>query len=102
VLAWGPFLTKPLAPRDEVCPLGWMFPLSSPPPAPLVVNTLYCLEEWRGKHRISPPWYNFTPRGQSSLLGDKFAPGGSKFAHRGEVKNGPLAHFSSTKNVQTK
>jgi hypothetical protein len=42
------------------------------------VNTLYCLEEWSGEQRISPP------RGllQSSLLGDNFAP-------RSEVKNGP-------------
>jgi hypothetical protein len=28
------------------------------------VNTLYCLEEWRGEQRISPPGDNFTPRGQ--------------------------------------
>jgi hypothetical protein len=40
------------------------------------VNTLYCLEEWRGKQRISPPGDNFTPRGQNSPLGDKFTPGG--------------------------
>jgi hypothetical protein len=63
-----------LAPRGEIWPLG-----ECSPPG---VNTLYCLEEWRGKHRISPPWDNFTPRGQNSPLGDKFAP-------RGEVKNGP-------------
>jgi hypothetical protein len=60
-----------LAPRGEIWPLGECSPLCSPPG----VNTLYCLEEWRGKHRISPPWDNFTPRGQNSPLGDKFAPG---------------------------
>jgi hypothetical protein len=37
-----------LAPRDEICYLG--------------VNTLYCLEEWRGKQRISTPGDNFVPR----------------------------------------
>jgi hypothetical protein len=50
------------------------------------VNTLYCLEEWRGKKRMSPPGDNFTPRGQITPLGDNW---GSKFAPRGEVKNGP-------------
>jgi hypothetical protein len=39
------------------------------------VNTLYYLEEWRGKQRISPPEDNFTSRGQNSPLGDNFAPG---------------------------
>jgi hypothetical protein len=53
------------------------------------VYTLYCLEEWRGKQKISPPGDNFIPRGQNSKLGDNFAPG-SKFALRGEVINGPL------------
>jgi hypothetical protein len=52
------------------------------------VNTLYCLEEWRGEQRISPPGDNFTPRGQNSPLGSKFAP-------RGEVKNGPLVFEKS-------
>jgi hypothetical protein len=65
--ARGEFLTSPLAPRDEICPLGEMFtPLCSPPG----VNTLYCLEEWRGEQRISPPGENFTlhPWGQSFPL----------------------------------
>jgi hypothetical protein len=53
------------------------------------VNTLYCLEVWRGEQRISPPWDNFNPRGKNSTLGDKFAPG-VKVAPRGKVKNGPL------------
>jgi hypothetical protein len=39
------------------------------------VNTLYCLEEWRGEKIISPPGDKFTPRGQNSPLGDNFAPG---------------------------
>jgi hypothetical protein len=47
------------------------------------VNTLYYLEEWRDKKRISSPGDNFTPRGQNSPLGDNFTP-------RGKVKNGPL------------
>jgi hypothetical protein len=33
------------------------------------VNTLYCLEEWRGEQRISPPGDNFTPRGQNHPWG---------------------------------
>jgi hypothetical protein len=40
------------------------------------VNTLFCLAEWKGKQRISPPGDNFTPMGQNSPLGDNFAPGG--------------------------
>jgi hypothetical protein len=54
------------------------------------VNTIYCLEEWRGEQRISPPGDNFTHRdkihhwGTTSSLGVKFAP-------RGEVKNEPQA-----------
>jgi hypothetical protein len=54
---WGPFLTSPLAPGDnfaprgELCPQGWSSPLRSP----AGVNTLYCLEEWRGEQRISSP-----------------------------------------------
>jgi hypothetical protein len=43
------------------------------------VNTLYCLEEWRGDQRIYPPGDNFTPREQSAVLGYKFAPGGQSF-----------------------
>jgi hypothetical protein len=53
------------------------------------VNTLYYLDEWRGKQRISPQWTKFIP-------GDKIHPWGttlslgSKFAFKGKVKNGPL------------
>jgi hypothetical protein len=50
--------------------------------------TLYCLEEWRGEQRTSPPGDNFIPRGQSSPVGDNFA-SGVKVCPRGEVKNGP-------------
>jgi hypothetical protein len=39
------------------------------------VNTLYCLVDWRGEQRISPPGDNFTPSGKNSPLGDNFAPG---------------------------
>jgi hypothetical protein len=52
------------------------------------VNTLYCLEEWRGKQRISPPGDNFTPREHFHPWGTK-SPLGVKFAPRGEVKKGP-------------
>jgi hypothetical protein len=44
------------------------------------VNTLYCLEKWRGE--------NFTPRGHFHPRGTK-SPLGVKFAPKGEVKNGP-------------
>jgi hypothetical protein len=44
------------------------------------VNTLYCLEEWRGEQRISPPGDKIHPWGTTSPLGSKFAP-------RGEVQN---------------
>jgi hypothetical protein len=62
-----------------------MLPLHSPPG----VNTLYCVEEWRGKHRISPSGDNFTLRGQSSSLGAKVHPWGPKFAPRAKFKVGP-------------
>jgi hypothetical protein len=42
-------------------------PFCSPPG----VNTLNCLEEWRGKQRISPPGDNITPP-----QGTKFTPVG--------------------------
>jgi hypothetical protein len=47
------------------------------------VNTLYCLEEWRREQRISPPGDKIHPWGTNSPLGSKFAP-------RGEVKNGSM------------
>jgi hypothetical protein len=43
----------------------------------------YCVEEWRGKQRISPQGDNFT-------LGSKFAP-------RGEVKNEPQVFYSASR-----
>jgi hypothetical protein len=59
----GPFLTSPLAPRGESCLL--CSPLRSSPG----VNTLYCLEEWRGEQGItSPVGYKNSPPG------DNFAP----------------------------
>jgi hypothetical protein len=66
---WPPGVN--LAPRGDNSE-GECSPLRSPPG----VNTLYWLEEWRGKLRISPPGDNFTARGQSTLLGDNFDPGG--------------------------
>jgi hypothetical protein len=56
----GPFLTSPLAPRGEICPVRVKF---TPPFTPRGEHA-YCLAEWRGKQRISPPGDNFTPRGQ--------------------------------------
>jgi hypothetical protein len=37
------------------------------------MNTLYCLEEWRGKYIIKHSRDNFTPWEQNSPLGDNFA-----------------------------
>jgi hypothetical protein len=68
----GPFVTSPLAPRGEIRPLGGMF---TPSFTPRGEHSLLCVEEWRGEQRISPPGDNFTPWGQNSPLGDKFAPG---------------------------
>jgi hypothetical protein len=48
------------------------------------MNTLYIVEFRRMEERTDnfTPGDNFTPRGETSPLG-------SKFAKRGEVKNGP-------------
>jgi hypothetical protein len=62
----------------NLSPRGEVHPFVHPPR----VNTLYCLEEWRGEQRISPPGDNFTHRGQihpwwtTSPLGDKVFPKG--------------------------
>jgi hypothetical protein len=51
-------------------PQGWIFvPYGecSPLPKPPGVNTLKCLEEWRGEQRISP-------QGITATLGDKIHP----------------------------
>jgi hypothetical protein len=76
----GPFLTSPLSPRGEICPLGGMFTTWFTP---------------RGEHsllfrQMKGRTENFTPRGQLCPLG-KTSPLGWKFAPRGDVKNGPLA-----------
>jgi hypothetical protein len=66
------------------CPRGWTWHPGvkfvpqgecSPHCSPPGVNTLYCLEEWRGEQRISPLRDNFTPSGKNSHLGDNFSPG---------------------------
>jgi hypothetical protein len=67
-------------------------------------STLRYLEEWRGKQKTSSPVDNFTP-----APGDKIhpwwtnSPLGSKFAPRGEAKNGPLRWFRrpSRLSIQT-
>jgi hypothetical protein len=74
---------------------GKCSPLRSPPG----VNTLYCLEEWRGEQRISPSVDTFTPRGEFKngplSPGDEIHLWGStsplevKLAPRGDAKNGP-------------
>jgi hypothetical protein len=75
--ARGPFLPSPLAPRGEICPLGVKFT-----PSFTLRGEHYCLEEWRGEQRISPPGDNFTPMGQihpwrtTSPLGVKVCPQG--------------------------
>jgi hypothetical protein len=48
-----------------------------------------------GEQRNSPHRYNFTPRGQNSLLGDNFAPEDQSLPLGGEVKNGPQV-FTTT------
>jgi hypothetical protein len=50
------------------------------------VNTLYCLEEWRGEQRISAPGENFTPRWQKFTPGGQLRPWGHNLPL---VKNGP-------------
>jgi hypothetical protein len=48
-------------------PQGWNFSpreMFTPSFTP-GVNTLYCVEEWRGEQWISPPGDNLTARGQS-------------------------------------
>jgi hypothetical protein len=67
-----------------VSPRGNVNPLVHPPG----VNTLYCLEEWRGEQSSLPQWITSPPEdkihpwGTTSLVGAKFAPSC-------EVKNGP-------------
>jgi hypothetical protein len=73
-----------VAPRGEICPQGECSPLCSPPG----VNALYCLEEWRGEHRLSPPGDNFTSWGQNSPLGDNFAPGGQSLPLGAKLRMG--------------
>jgi hypothetical protein len=61
------------------------------------VNTLYILfRRMEGQTDNFTPWGQISPLGDNchswgitSPLGDNFAPGGSKFAPSGEVKNGP-------------
>jgi hypothetical protein len=52
--------------------------------------TLYCLEEWRGKQENIPPQRITSPPGDKIHPWGRPSPPGSKFALRGEVKNGPL------------
>jgi hypothetical protein len=60
--------------------------------------TLFIVEKNGGANR------EFYPQGITSSLKDKFTPGGqlrprgSKFAPRGEVKNGPLASIFPVEN----
>jgi hypothetical protein len=55
-------------------------------PFTVAVLWMYCLDEWKGEQRILPPGDSSTPRGP-------LRPWGSKFAPRGEVKNGPQGVF---------
>jgi hypothetical protein len=74
-----------LAPRSELCPLGGMFTVSF---APRGEHSLLFRRMEGQKQTISHPRDNFTPVGQ-------LRPWGSKFALRGEVKNGPLSSFEA-------
>jgi hypothetical protein len=97
----GPFLTSPLAPRGEICPIGGMFTHLFTPEGEQ--SLLFRRMEGRTDNftprgHNSPLWAKFSPRGEvkngplriTSALGDKIHPRGSKFAPRDEVKNGPL------------
>jgi hypothetical protein len=64
------FLTTWFAPRGEVCHYGWTWPPG--------LNTLYCLEEWRGKQRISPPGDKIHSWRTTSPLGVKICPLGMR------------------------
>jgi hypothetical protein len=57
--AWGPFLTSPLTPRGEICPLGGMFTPSFTPR----------VEYSRVFRRMNGRTENFTPRGHSRPWG---------------------------------
>jgi hypothetical protein len=52
------------------------------------LNTLYCLEEWRGEQKISSSGDNFTPRGQNLPMGDNFAPGGQSLPLGAKLRMG--------------
>jgi hypothetical protein len=80
----GPFLTSPLAPRGEICPLGGMFTPSFTPrdECSLLFRRMegttenFTPRKYLHPQEISsPPGNIFTPRGQNSSLGDNFAPG---------------------------
>jgi hypothetical protein len=73
-----------LTPGVNFVPEGECSPLRSSPG----VNTLHCLEVWRGKQRISPPGDNFTPRAQSPRQGDNFAPGCQSLPLGAELRMG--------------
>jgi hypothetical protein len=63
------------------------------------VNILYCLEEWRGEQRISPTGDNFTPRRQSSLLEDDFAPRGQSYPLGAKLRMGLRVRFPALANM---
>jgi hypothetical protein len=81
---WGPFLTSPLVPRGEICPLGGMFT----PPSRDEHSLLF--RRMDGQTDYFTPWGSIHPH-----PGDKIHPWwtnpplASKFAPRGEVTNGP-------------
>jgi hypothetical protein len=60
-----------LDPKDEVCPLGGMFTPSFTPR----VDHYLLFRRMEGRTENFTPGYNFTLRGENSLLGDNFAPG---------------------------
>jgi hypothetical protein len=63
------------------------------------MNTLYCLEEWRGEQRISPPGDNLTPMGTTPPLGPifrTFFPG--KISGKSPRKISPLQNVGKKLN----
>jgi hypothetical protein len=69
---WGPFLTSPLAPRGDICPLGVKFtPLFTPRSEHSVL-----FRRMEVQKEISPPRDNFTPRGLIHPPRDNFTPRG--------------------------
>jgi hypothetical protein len=69
-----PFNNMSMPPGVIFVPLGEYSPLCSPPMY-IGLNTLHCLEEWRGEQSIFTPTGQLHTNGTTSPLGDNLAPG---------------------------